>query len=128
MELDAFTSRLGLGQGRLLLDVMEGRPAFVLGESEPGRLFELIRGDHAQVVQETDLCGVDFVRTKLVLSVPQSLPSDFAWEASLIVDGHKLARARARTGQQRTLVDLAANVSKQTGLHEVGVRLELVED
>jgi len=46
---------------------------------------------------------------------------------SIIVDGVKAARATCRAGRKRLLTDLAANVSKLTGLHEVGVRLELLD-
>jgi hypothetical protein len=52
MELTAFTSRLGEGQGRLEPSV------FVLGDNEPGRTFELVRGDHVEVTQVVDLTGV----------------------------------------------------------------------
>lgn len=129
MELDAFTSRLGLGQGRIRpasLPAGSGEYAFVLGEDEPGRLFELAVGDHAEVVQDTDLTDVDLVRAHLGLSVPASVPAGFAWEASIVVDGAKLATATAKPGRSRTLTDLAANVSKLSGVHQVGVRLELV--
>jgi hypothetical protein len=33
---------------------------------------------------------------------------------------------RARSGRERLVTDLAANVSKLSGVHTVGVRLELV--
>jgi hypothetical protein len=51
MELDdAFTSRLGLGQGSIRptsLPAGSGEYAFVLGKDDPGRLFELAFGDRA---------------------------------------------------------------------------------
>jgi hypothetical protein len=129
MELDAFTSRLGLGQGRIAptsLPPGSGEYAFVLGEDDLGRLFDLAPGDHAEVVQDTDLTDVDLVRAHLGLRVPATLPVGFAWEASIVVDGVKLATATAKPGRTRTLTDLAANVSKLSGLHQIGVRLELV--
>jgi hypothetical protein len=129
MDLDAFTSRLGLGQGRIRpasLPAGSGEYAFVLGEDEPGRLYELAVGDHAEVVQDTDLTDVDLVRAHLGLRVPASVPAGFAWEASIVVDGAKLATATAKPGRSRTLTDLAVNVSKLSGVHQVGVRLELV--
>jgi hypothetical protein len=129
MELDAFTSRLGLGQGRIhpvSMPPAAGEYAFVLGEDEAGRLFELAPGDHAEVIQDASLTDVDFVRAHLVLRVPAGIPTGFAWEASLIIDGVKLARATAKPGRTRTLADLAANVSKLSGVHQVGVRLELM--
>lgn len=127
MALSAFTSRLGRGQGRLLTaKATSGDFAFVLGEVEAGRSFELAPGDHAEVTQSTDLTSVKLVRALLRLRVPTSTPSGLAWEASIIVDGTKLARMRAKPGRERLVTDLAANVSKLSGAHTVGVRLELV--
>ncbi|MCL2726696.1 MAG: hypothetical protein FWD69_19935 [Polyangiaceae bacterium] len=125
MALTAFTSRLGRSQGRIATpNATSG--AFVLGDDEPGRFFELAPGDHAEVTQETDLTDIMLVRALLRLRVPASTPSGLAWEASLIVDGTKCARMRARPGRERLVTDLAANVSKLSGLHILGVRLELV--
>lgn len=128
MELDAFTSRLGIGQGRVQprAGAGSGEWAFVLGDDEAGRLFELSAGDHADVVQNTDLTGIDFVRAYLALRVPADVPPTLAWQAALIIDGTKLASFLARPGRTRTFTDLAANVSKLSGMHQVGVRLELV--
>jgi len=127
MALTAFTSRLGRGQGRLLTPKATGGDyAFVLGDTEPGRLFDFAPGDHAEVTQSTDLTGVMLVRALLRLSVPASAPAGLAWEASITVDGSKLASMRAKPGRERLVTDLAANVSKLSGTHTVGVRLELV--
>ena len=41
MELDAFTCRLGAGQGRLV--AADGTVSFVLGDVEPG-LHRIVRG------------------------------------------------------------------------------------
>ena len=125
MELDAFRSRLGTGQGRVI--DASGDAVFVLGELEPGRAFELAPGDHAEVMQDADLTGVDLVRAELRLRVPASMPSGLAWEVSILVNGVKVARTLGWPGETRTLSDLAANVSKLDGVHTVGVRLELVE-
>ena len=127
MALTAFTSRLGRGQGRLSTSKATGGDyAFVLGDAELGRLFELAPGDHAEVTQQTDLTGVMLVRALLRLRVPASTPTGLAWEASILVDGTKLAAMRANPGRERLVTDLAANVSKLSGLHIIGVRLELV--
>ncbi len=120
MELTAFTGRLGEGQGRL------GPGVFVLGDEEPGRTFELRRGDRVEVTQVVDLTGVALVRTVLKVRTPKRMPLGFAWEVSIVVDGVKYASVAPRAGGERTLDDLAANVSKLTGQHTVGVRLELV--
>lgn len=131
MALTAFTSRLGVAQGRLLAAASSESDSdyvFVLGERDRGRLLNLAPGDRAEVTQAVDLTGVVLVRAALSLDVPESVPTGLAWEASLVVDGVKFATARARRGRRRALTDLAANVSKATGVHTVGVRLELVTE
>lgn len=126
MALSAFTARLGRGQGRIpSSEAPDGDFVFVLGDVETGRFFSLAAGDHTQLVQNTDLTRVLFVRARLRLHVPLSTPSELAWEASILVDGEKAAWMRAKAGRQR-IADLAANVSKLDGMHTVGVRLELV--
>lgn len=120
MELTAFTSRLGEGQGRL------GPGVFVLGDDEPGRTFELGQGDHVEMTQVVDLTGVTLVRTSMKVRTPKRMPPGFAWEVSIVVDGVKHASVNLRAGSERALDDLAANVSKLTGQHTVGARLELV--
>ena len=120
MELTAFTSRLGEGQGRL------GPGVFVLGDDESNRIFELARGDHVEVTQVVDLTGVTLVRTSMKVRTPKRMPQGFAWEVSIVVDGVKYSGVTVRAGSERSLGDLAANVSKLTGQHTVGVRLELV--
>ncbi|RKH04357.1 hypothetical protein [Corallococcus carmarthensis] len=129
MALTAFTSRLGLGQGRIR--PQRGTPAsgeylLVLGDEEPGRRFELAPGDFAEVTQAVDVTGVDLFRAALRLRVPSGAPAGLAWEASLVVGGVKYARCLGRPGRERLVADLAANVSKLSGVHTVGVRLELV--
>ena len=129
MALTAFTSRLGLGQGRIRPQraaPASGEYLFVLGDEEPGRRFELASGDFAEVTQAVDVTGVDLVRTALRLRVPSAAPAGLAWEASLVVNGVKYARCLGRTGRERLVGDMAANVSKLSGIHSVGVRLELV--
>ena len=124
LELDAFTNRLGLGQGRLVTPA--GIFEFVLGDIEPERWANLVPGDRVGVSQEVDLSATDLIRLQGALRVPPSLPSAFAWEVSLVVDGATMARARGRAGRERVLPDVAANVSALTGVHQVEVRLELV--
>ena len=57
---------------------------------------------------------------------PEAPIDDAEQHASIIVDGTKLAFMRAKPGRERLVTDLAANVSKLSGLHTIGVRLELV--
>jgi len=126
MEFDAFTSRLGLGQGRIQpmnAPVPLGDNVCVMGEDEPGRFFDLEPGDHAEVSQQTD---VDLVRAALRLRVPKTLPTGLAWEVAILVDGTKVATVTCKPGCTRVVSDLAANVSKLSGLHTVAVRLELL--
>ncbi len=126
MEFDAFSARLGESQGRIR--PMDGEEfVFVLGDREAVYFHELTTGDYAEVVQETDLTDVDFVRAEMTLCISDSLPAGFAWEVSIIIDGTKFARAACPTGRTRVIADLAANVSKTSGGHSVGVRLALIE-
>lgn len=124
MELDAFTARLGDLQGRVVDGTGEVR--FVLGALDAGRFARLVAGDHVQVVQSFDVTHVALIRASLALAAPASLPSGLAWEASVVVDGTKRAALRCAPGRARRTGDLAANVSKLAGVHDVGVRLELV--
>ena len=130
MELNAFTARLGIGQGRIHPQntvPLSGDYVFVLGEDEPGRLFELADGDYAEVLQDVDITEQDLIRSNIHLRVPANLPANYAWEVAIVVDGTKLTTTTCLAGRERNITDLAANVSKMTGIHQVGVRLELVE-
>ena len=129
MELNAFTSRLGIGQGRI--KPINAAPAsgdyvFILGDDQPGRFYQLTSGDYAEVVQDVDLTNQKIIRVNLLLRVPENLVSGYAWEAALIVDGSPVAKVTCESGRQRTIADLAANISKMTGVHQFGVRLSLV--
>jgi hypothetical protein len=124
MELDAFTSRLEEGQGRVVLP--SGEVRFVLGDLEAGRSCKLVAGDHVEVTQALDLTGLTLVRVVGEFRAPATMPPGLVWEASVVVDGEKRARLRCQAGRRRAVRDLAANVSKLSGLHQVGVRLELV--
>jgi hypothetical protein len=122
--MDAFSFRLGVGQGRITDP--DGESRFVLGDAEPGWFFELEPGDHVEVIQAMDVTALSFIRASVDLNVPGSLPLTLEWEVSLVVAGAKRARARVTAGRKRRLTDLTANVSKLSGVHAVGVRLELV--
>ena len=127
MALTAFTSRLGISQGRLpTKDAPDGGFVLVLGDLEPGHVAELAPGDYVEVSQITDLTGVVLARVWLRLWVPENTPQNLAWEVSIVVDGIQRASARGRPGRIRELTDLAANTSKMAGMHTVAVRLQLV--
>jgi len=123
MSFDAFTARLGDQQGRVVAP--DGSVVFVLGELDAGRFARLLPGDRVEVVQPLDVTGIALVRATLTLQA-RSLPADRAWEASVTVDGVKRGSLRCGARRTRRTADLAANVSKLSGLHDIGVRLELV--
>jgi len=125
VELDAFSSQVGLTQGRLD-PASDGEHVFVLGDELGGRVAELSPGDFAEVAQDADVTDVDVVRVWLRLRVPDDLPPDLAWVASITVDDRVVARGTARPGQTRDLTDLLGNVSKLAGTHRIAIRLELV--
>jgi hypothetical protein len=130
MELDAFSSRLGISQGRIV--PVNGTPssgdfAFVLGDDEVERFAELAPGDRAQISQSVDLTEQTLVRVHLQLRVPKSLDPGLAWEASILIDGVKRARFTCAAGRERVATDMTANVSKLNGIHQVRIRLQLVE-
>lgn len=121
MSLDAFTTALGTEQGRV-----EQPPTavFVLGAMTPGRVHDLVPGDHVELAQSADLTGVDLVRVRSTLAA-RDVPAGLAWALTLRIDGGVQGVVRARAHQTREVTDLAANVSRLTGVHEVAVRLEL---
>ena len=125
MEFDAFSARLGTSQGRI--EGEEGNFVFVLGDLQPGYLADFEPGDRAEVVQDVNLSGADLVRAKLALSIPEDMPAGLYWEASILIDGVKQASAVGRAGRTRAIADLAANISKRSGVHAVAVRLQLRE-
>jgi hypothetical protein len=130
MELDAFSSRLGISQGRIApinVSASSGDFVFALGDDEAERFAELAPGDRAEISQSLDLTGQTIVRAHLQLRVPQSLDPGFAWEASILIDGVKKARFSCAAGRERIATDMAANVSKLNGIHQVRVRLQLVD-
>ena len=133
MARTAFNARLGTSQGRLDAVAVDGIPApsgdylFVLGDAEAGRFHELASGDHVEVRQAVDLTAADFVRAQLRLSVPESTPPGWRWVASIRVAGNALAQATCAPGRERVLTDLAGNVSKLVGVHDIAVRLALEE-
>ncbi|MEQ9649811.1 MAG: hypothetical protein RLO52_30215 [Sandaracinaceae bacterium] len=124
MELDAFRSHLGEGQGRVA--AANGEHVFVLGDATGGQHAELTEGDFGEVAQDVDVTGADLVRVWLRLRVPDDVPPDLAWVASITVDGRVVGQGTARPGSTRDLTDLLGNVSKLVGTHRIGVRLELV--
>ena len=129
MGRTAFDIALGRTQGRLQPEgfpPVTGEYAFVLGSDEPGHLCLLNSGDYSEVTQDVDCTGIDFVRVRLRLRTPASLPAGHFWEASLLVDGVKQASMVLDANRIRDRADMAGNVSKLAGTHPVAFRLELV--
>ena len=125
----AFDIDLGRTQGRLQpegFSPVTGQNAFVLGSDEPGHLHLLNPGDHSEVAQDMDCTGIDFVRARLRLRTPATMPTGMFWEASLLVDGVKQSSMVLDAGGKRDRADMAANVSKLSGTHQVAFRLELL--
>lgn len=129
MGFTPFDTEMGVRQGRLEPAGWippSGEHVFVLGSDLPGDMHYIEVGDHSEVSQDVDLAGVNFIRAKLRLRNSSLLPSDLNWEASILVDGVKKATMTVGPGWTRDRKDMAANVSKLTGTHQVSVRLELV--
>ena len=82
--------------------------------------------DRVQVLQTLDLTDVTLIRVTGEFRAPATMPPGLVWEVSIVVDGQKHATLRCEAGRHRVIRDLAANVAPFLGMHEVGVRLELV--
>lgn len=129
-DLTPFNARLELDQGRMRPTVSPataGQFVFVLGCDTDGMAAEIVPGDFTAIEQDVDLTDVDLIRADLVLRTPAEVPDGQAWRVAILVDAVVFASVRGWPGRTRTLADLAANVSKLTGVHEVGFRLDLVE-
>ena len=128
MSLNAFTRELGTTQGRLVPQGFvppEGTYAFVLGRDVPGLNQRLAVGDFVEVSQTADFGGASFVRLQAGVRPPKAMPAGLFWTASLRVDGLELASADLGPGRTRDFSDIAANVSKLAGDHQLAFRLQL---
>jgi hypothetical protein len=104
------------------------RAVLVLGDLQLRRVAELTPGDFVQAEQAVDLTNERIVRARGSLRVLEELPVALAWEVSLSIDGVKRARLRVRGGQTKAIDDLAANVTRDRGMHTVAIRLELIDE
>jgi hypothetical protein len=100
----------------------------VLGDLRARQVAELTPGDFVQAEQDVDLTNERIIRARGSLRVPDGPPSALAWEVSLCVDGVKRATLRARGGKTKSVDDLAVNVVMERGVHNVAIRLELVDE
>ena len=129
MALTAWNRELGTTQGRVApvgFAPPQGEFAFVLGRDLPGLRQKLNVGDFAEVKQTADFGDAKLVRLRARMRPPEALPAGLAWRASLRIDGVERVGVLLPPGKTRDRVDLAANVSKLTGNHELAFRLALV--
>ena len=118
--MDAFTSRLGVSEGRV--ERAPGDVVFSLGDLVPGWAADLVAGDFAEVAQTTDLTVIALVRVTGTLRAPAS----GRWRVSLRIGGFDVASLDGWPGRARPISDLAANVTKISGATEVAVRLSFL--
>ena len=78
------------------------------------------------MLQTASFGDINLARLRANMRPPSSVPAGVAWKASLRIDGVERASTLLDPGRTRDRIDLAANVSKLTGDHELGFRLELV--
>jgi hypothetical protein len=129
VALTAWDRELGTTQGRIAPEGFtppEGTFAFVLGRDLPGLAQKLEVGDFVEVKQTADFGDAKVVRLRARMRPPASVPAGVGWRASLRIDGAERASALLVPGRDRDRIDLAANVSKLTGDHELGFRLAVV--
>lgn len=129
MALAAWNRELGTTQGRIAPQGYvppSGSYAFVLGSDLPGLLQKLAVGDHVEVKQTASFGDINLVKLRARMRPPASIPAGVAWKASLRIDGLERASTLLEPGRTRDRIDLAANVSKLSGDHELGFRLELL--
>jgi hypothetical protein len=129
VALTAWNRELGTTQGRVEPQGFvppQGEFAFVLGRDLPRLTQKLEVGDFVEVKQTADFGDSKLVRFRARLRPPTSVPASVAWKASLRIDGGERASQLLAPGRTRDRVDLAANVSKLSGDHELAFRLELV--
>jgi len=129
MALTAWNRELGTTQGRVQPQGFvppQGTFAFVLGRDLAGLMQKLEVGDHVEVKQTADFGDANLVRLRARMRPAASVPAGVAWKASLRIDGAERAGQLLVPGRTRDRVDIAANVSKLAGDHELAFRLELV--
>ena len=129
MALTAWNRELGTTQGRVVPQGFappEGTFAFVLGRDLPGLAQKLAVGDRVEVKQTASFGDAKLLRLRARMRPPVAAPPGVAWKASLRIDGVERASALLTAERTRDRLDLAANVSKLVGDHELAFRLELV--
>lgn len=129
MSLTAWNSALGTHQGRIApteATPPEGAFVFVLGSDSPGHFFKLKPGDFSEVAQVADFGDTTLLRARVTVRPPAFVPSGLRWVLSVRIDGAEYAQVGIAVGRERFLSDVAANVSKLSGNHQLAFRLALV--
>lgn len=129
MTLTAWNRELGTTQGRIAPAAFtppEGTFAFVLGRDLPALTQKLNVGDFVEVKQTADFGDTAIVRFRARMRPPTNVPVGVAWKASIRIDGGERASTLLVPGRTRDRIDLAANVSKLLGNHELAFRLAVV--
>jgi hypothetical protein len=132
VALTAWNRELGTTQGRVVPQQYappEGSFTFVLGRDLPGLTQKLAIGDRVEVKQSASFGDAKLLRLRARMRPPSSIPpAGVAWKASLRIDGVERVSALLKPGRIRDRLDLATNVSKLVGDHELAFRLELVAE
>ena len=129
MALTAWNRELGTTQGRVAPHGFvppEGSFAFVLGRDLAGLQQKLNVGNFVEVSQTASFGDAKLIRLRARMRPPEAVPAGVAWKASLRIDGVERVASLILPGRTRDRVDLAANVSKLSGNHQLAFRLELV--
>lgn len=133
MSLTPFDLDFGTTQGRIAPTGWvppSGDYAFCLGSDIAGAVYRLAADDYIEVSQGSeDFAGVTFLRTKVRLRGPSSMPATTSWRLGLYLDGVELTGREIPVGRTRDLVDIAGDIADlAVGPHEIAFRLTLLGD
>ena len=133
MSLTPFDLDFGTTQGRIAPTGWvppSGSYAFCLGSDVAGAVYKLAADDYIEAWQSADdFTGVTFLRAKLRLRGPSSMPATTSWRVGLFIDDVEITGRDVHVGRTRDLVDLAASIAGLTvGAHKIAFRLTLLGD
>lgn len=109
-----------------LIAAPEGEHVFCLGYELAGLFHRFAAGDFSQIEQDENFGATNIVRVVALIRSTDVMPSTLAWRFSLLLDGVIYTSRILEPGRDRSLVDIAANVSKLVGNHTLGFRLDLI--
>jgi hypothetical protein len=128
MALTAWNRTLGTTQGRIVpagFVATEGAFVWVLGCDLRGVVERLELGDFVELAQRADFGDAKLVRFRARMRPPATTPPGVTWRATLRIDGNEQVAVVLVPGRVRDRIDLAANVSKLVGAHELAFRLDV---